>query len=370
MTASALAVDFPQPSPYHDGVVITDYAAYEAVEGVPVYWDGDGRLLGEAETEYMPPAWFITGFPDTPLEGILTSKTPDVEQIRRIARSAEVEAGWRKLYFLAVDLPELNEPALTRQRELKRLIEAAKLPQLRTVRWQRFSDKDAFSLALNELYSSGGKGFVMRHVESSYKVSADELLLVLPYDIGEAVVVDHRPGKGNFAGMLGGVEVTTAIFGKFRIGSGFSDAERRNPPPIGARIGFRYRGLTDTGKPKSPVYLSVLPPLEKKIGGWLRTTHLMWLFIALMGGLALLDALSHRRGGACWDFKSSIISTGLLGTFIGIWWGLYNFDTDDIAAGVPTLLEGLKLSFVTSIVGIFLSTILSVVQTLAGVNNK
>jgi ABC-type transporter Mla subunit MlaD len=45
----------------------------------------------------------------------------------------------------------------------------------------------------------------------------------------------------------------------------------------------------------------------------------------------------------------------VLGTFIGIFIGLWDFDTGNIEASVPTLLEGLKLAFITSIVGIGLS---------------
>ena len=42
---------------------------------------------------------------------------------------------------------------------------------------------------------------------------------------------------------------------------------------------------------------------------------------------------------------------GVLGTFIGIAFGLRNFDVSDIDASVPSLLEGLKVAFGTSIVG-------------------
>ncbi len=44
---------------------------------------------------------------------------------------------------------------------------------------------------------------------------------------------------------------------------------------------------------------------------------------------------------------------GVLGTFIGIAIGLYQFDTGNIEASVPALLEGLKIAFVSSIIGIF-----------------
>jgi hypothetical protein len=46
---------------------------------------------------------------------------------------------------------------------------------------------------------------------------------------------------------------------------------------------------------------------------------------------------------------------GVLGTFVGIFVGLLAFDVNNITESIPTLLEGLKTAFLTSIIGIFLS---------------
>jgi hypothetical protein len=62
------------------------------------------------------------------------------------------------------------------------------------------------------------------------------------------------------------------------------------------------------------------------------------------------------------NYKSMIVSLGILGTFIGIVWGLWHFNTQDVAASVPQLLEGLKLAFLTSILGMAVSVFLSVLQ--------
>jgi DNA ligase-1 len=36
-----------------------------------------------------------------------------------------------------------------------------------------------------------------------------------------------------------------------------SDAQRRNPPPVGALVTYRYRELTKSGMPRFPRYLGV-----------------------------------------------------------------------------------------------------------------
>lgn len=66
------------------------------------------------------------------------------------------------------------------------------------------------------------------------------------------------------------------------------------------------------------------------------------------------------------DFKSTIVSIGIFGTFLGILSGLYGFDSADITKSVPLLLEGLKLAFATSVLGMALSLILAVLQKFTG----
>jgi hypothetical protein len=53
-----------------------------------------------------------------------------------------------------------------------------------------------------------------------------------------------------------------------------------------------------------------------------------------------------------------VTSLGLLGTFIGIFLGLLNFDVTNLSDSVPQLLDGLKTAFLTSIAGLISSLII------------
>lgn len=44
---------------------------------------------------------------------------------------------------------------------------------------------------------------------------------------------------------------------KFNVGTGFSDAEREQPPAIGATITFRYQELSNDGVPRFPSYVRI-----------------------------------------------------------------------------------------------------------------
>ncbi len=56
------------------------------------------------------------------------------------------------------------------------------------------------------------------------------------------------------------------------------------------------------------------------------------------------------------DNATIALSTiGILGTFLGIFLGLKDFNIDEIDKSVPALIEGLKFAFFSSICGIFFS---------------
>ncbi len=77
------------------------------------------------------------------------------------------------------------------------------------------------------------------------------------FDDAEAVVVGYVPGKGKYLGMTGALLMETPDGGRFRLGSGLSDSLRREPPPVGTRITYRYQHLTKKGLPRFPHYLRV-----------------------------------------------------------------------------------------------------------------
>ena len=87
--------------------------------------------------------------------------------------------------------------------------------------------------------------------------------------------------------------------------------------------------------------------------------------IIVMMYFAIKDNNSYKTDNHQ-DYKSLIISTGVLGTFVGILIGLWGFDTDNIKDSVPELLEGLKTAFVTSILGMTISIFLSAIQKKSG----
>ena len=62
--------------------------------------------------------------------------------------------------------------------------------------------------------------------------------------------------------MTGALEVESADGRRFRLGSGLSEADRAEPPPIGSWVTYRYNGLTSTGLPRFARFLRVRVEFE------------------------------------------------------------------------------------------------------------
>ncbi|MTW21988.1 hypothetical protein [Allochromatium palmeri] len=99
----------------------------------------------------------------------------------------------------------------------------------------------------------------------------------------------------------------------------------------------------------------------------LDSTLVTGLFVFLMFmlfSLALAATLTKRAAAFQQSAPTLLTTFGILGTFLGIAIGLLDFDSSHIEYSIPLLLDGLKLAFITSIIGILLATTLRLTQVL------
>jgi len=93
-----------------------------------------------------------------------------------------------------------------------------------------------------------------------------------------------------------------------------------------------------------------------------------FLFCSLLFAIFFLALfLTRSKASFAKEFtehaQATLATIGVLGTFFGIYIGLLDFDVKDIDGSIPPLLDGLKLAFVTSILGMALGIIY---RTLSG----
>ena len=73
----------------------------------------------------------------------------------------------------------------------------------------------------------------------------------------EARVVALIPGKGRHVGRMGALMLEMADGKRFALGTGFTDAQRADPPAVGTVVTYRYRDRTPSGLPKFASFLRV-----------------------------------------------------------------------------------------------------------------
>ena len=114
-----------------------------------------------------------------------------------------------------------------------------------------------------------------------------------------------------------------------------------------------------------PQGISITDLISRIFGNYITNTIvLMLLAIFLFSVFAYFkNKIKNQSPSGFVQSAPTLLTTiGILGTFLGIFLGLLNFDVKNISESIPSLLEGLKLAFTTSIAGLFLSVLLKMIQ--------
>eukprot|EP00747_Dinoflagellata_sp_TGD_P096370 gnl/TRDRNA2_/TRDRNA2_166822_c0_seq1.p1 gnl/TRDRNA2_/TRDRNA2_166822_c0~~gnl/TRDRNA2_/TRDRNA2_166822_c0_seq1.p1 ORF type:complete len:325 (+),score=78.91 gnl/TRDRNA2_/TRDRNA2_166822_c0_seq1:137-976(+) len=106
---------------------------------------------------------------------------------------------------------------------------------------------------LEDVERRGGEGLMLRRPGSVYEHRRSKTLLkVKTFFDEEAQVVGHEAGHGRCAGSCGALICKSPDGRSFKVGSGLSDEQRRNPPKVGSVITYRYQELTKANIPRFP----------------------------------------------------------------------------------------------------------------------
>mgnify|MGYP000900484131 FL=1 len=231
------------------------YLVSEKLDGVRAFWDGQALRTRKGHTIQVP-SWFVARFPAQPLDGELWMGRGEFERLSGIVRrQTPDDSQWQQVRYLVFELPQ--SPGTFRQRALalRELTARLALPWLQAVEQWEFGSREALDKKLEQIVRAGGEGLMLHRADAAYVTGRSDVLLKLKaWHDAEATVIGHQPGRGKYAGMLGALRVRTAGGVEFMLGTGLSDADRRQPPPVGTLITFRYRELTARGLPRFASY--------------------------------------------------------------------------------------------------------------------
>ncbi|EAH7030354.1 DNA ligase [Campylobacter lari] len=249
-------------------VNLSHYLMSEKLDGVRGLWSSKSMQTRAGNTIKLP-SFFTKNFPKFELDGELWIKRASFEEISSLIRQENPdEKLWQKVSYNVFDVPnaceefKLNPCTLEARLEvLKKYL--AKNPNdfIKIIPQTHIKDKNHLEQFYQDIISHKGEGVIIRLNNAPYeKKRSNNAFKLKPFDDTECIVKKHFEGKGKFEGKMGSLLCEAVIEDKkvsFKIGSGFKESDRLNPPPVGAIITFKYNGLTKNGKPKFASFLRV-----------------------------------------------------------------------------------------------------------------
>jgi DNA ligase 1 len=226
----------------------------EKLDGVRALWDGK-QFLSRQGNRYFAPSWFTAGLPQEALDGELWIGRKNFQRTVSIVRRQDQTDLWKEIRFVVFDTPANDGPFETRLQLLHTIMETNRPLYARAHDQNVCSGHDHLQKEMDRIDALGGEGLMLRQPCSIYTAGRSATLLkVKRFHDCEARVIAHQAGTGRHKGRLGALLVEMANGIQFAVGTGFTDAERANPLPVGSTVSVRYQELTDGGVPRFPSF--------------------------------------------------------------------------------------------------------------------
>lgn len=243
---------------FKSGVDVTQYLISEKFDGVRAVWDGSALYTRQGNV-INAPVWFTIHFPITPLDGELWLGHHQFGALSgAVRKNMPIDAEWHGITYNVFELPNASGTFEMRAKRIVDIVKQTNVAHLKGIAQFRVKDEAELNKWLKQVVATGGEGLMLHRADALYVTGRSEALLKLKlvYD-AEAKVIAYTAGRGKYKGKLGAIVVETPEGIRFKLGTGFSDAQRENPPKIGSLVTYTYRDKTQTGKPKFASFLRV-----------------------------------------------------------------------------------------------------------------
>ncbi len=227
------------------------YLISEKYDGIRAFWNG-AQFSTRSGMTLAAPRWFTDDLPKQKLDGELWLGRGQFDRLSGLLRAQRIDdPQWRSVRYMVFELPDAPGSFAERVQRLVRIAAACQCQHLQAAPQLRIGDRALLQQRLVEITNAGGEGLMLHLASAPYQTGRSDVLLKLKlHKDAEATVIAQLPGKGRLQGMMGALLVELANGQRFKIGTGFTDAVRKNPPQIGSVITFRFRGYTKRGLPR------------------------------------------------------------------------------------------------------------------------
>lgn len=240
---------------------ISDYLMSEKLDGVRAYWDGQ-QLYFRSGRVINAPVWFTEKLPAHPLDGELWMGRAQFERLSGAVRRQQADdAEWRQIQYCLFEYPLAEGDFRRRFRDLQNIVEKLNISWLRVIPQEPVISVEQIEARLRQLTLQKAEGLVLHLASAEFQAGRSEFVYKLkPQHDAEAKVIAIQAGQGKYQGMMGALLLETPEGKRFKLGTGFDDEQRKNPPQIGSLVTYRYRDWTSNGLPKFASFVRVYRP--------------------------------------------------------------------------------------------------------------
>ncbi|RDU72318.1 DNA ligase [Helicobacter aurati] len=279
---------------------ITEYLISEKLDGIRAIWDGKVMKTRNGKIIPAPTCW-IKSFPPFPLDGELWTKRNDFENISSIVRQQKPTCkSWDRITYYVFDVippynfnkqlcqtpttkTTKNLPSecslLGRLTKIQNYLDSHPHPHITVLQQEVVKSKKALYEKLRVVTNLQGEGLIIRKNYNPYQGGRNnENLKLKKRQDSECKIIGYVEGKGKLQGKMGAVICTQTKASlrqstsnnhnklsidsqteniSFKVGSGWNNTLRENPPKLGSIITYQYQGLTKNGIPRFPTFLRI-----------------------------------------------------------------------------------------------------------------
>jgi DNA ligase-1 len=267
-----------------DEVPIVDPTGWylsEKLDGMRAWWDSKERKFYARSGNLIScPDFFTAGLPsDTDLDGELWAGRGKFGDVMSVKQGGDDERWRAEVVYMVYDAPSVVAGFEARMSAAKAVIPGQRQSTRAFVRtWgteegkqqmQRYQSTGptgvhamwlghwkceggveeverelASVVATPEGGGGAGEGLMVIDASALYRRKRSSTILkIKQFKDDEAIVLEHVQGQGKHANVMGSLRCRLRSGVQFKVGSGFNDEERQNPPAVGSVITFKVRVL-------------------------------------------------------------------------------------------------------------------------------
>lgn len=233
---------------------ITGWYMSEKLDGIRALWNGS-VLYSRTKKVFHAPQWFKDALPKVKehLDGELYIGRAKFEETQSIVmKKVPIDEEWKRITFMCFDI--VNDKVFEERYKLYSKLKTNR--HFKVVEQEKVTSQKQFEGKFASITKKKGEGVMLRDPKSKYEQKRSKSLVkVKPKRDAEAIVVRIEKGKGRLQNMMGKLVVKNKDTGiEFKIGTGFSDVNRRRNWKPGEVITYIYRDATAKGVPRFASY--------------------------------------------------------------------------------------------------------------------